>query len=78
MVLLKAILLTSAFFAVSLRLLAHQNAEFLGARADTYNMIAFVCMGVCFVCAAIWAIIIKKEEKANKLKEKEEESNEEI
>lgn len=71
MILLKAVLLISAFAAVSLRLLAHKNAEFLGATASTLNIIAFVAMGICLVCAGIWAIILKKEEKANKEKEEE-------
>ncbi len=71
MVILKAILLISAFAAVSLRLLADKNADFLGATADTLNIIAFVSMGICLVCAVIWAIILKKEEKANKEKEEE-------
>ncbi len=75
MVLLKAILLISAFLSVSLRLLAYQNAELLGARADTYNLIAFISMGVCFICAGIWVIIIKKEEKANKDKDTQEEND---
>lgn len=76
MVLLKAVLLLSAFAAVSLRLLAHKNAELLGATADTMNIIAFISMGVCLLCAGIWAIILKKEEKANKENEEAEDISE--
>lgn len=76
MVILKAILLISAFIAVSLRLLAYQNAEFLGEKAAQYNTIAFIAMGVCLACAGIWALIIKKEEKANKEKDAQEENDE--
>ena len=71
MILLKSILLLSAFAAVSLRLLAHNNAEFLGETADILNIIAFIAMGICLVCAIIWIIILKKEEKANKTTEEE-------
>ncbi len=78
MILLKAILLISAFTAVSLRLLAHKNTDFLGTTADTLNIIAFAAMGVCLVCAGIWAIILKKEEKANKEKEENSENNDGI
>lgn len=78
MILLKAVLLISAFTAVSLRLLAHKNAEFLGGTADTLNIIAFVAMGVCLICAGIWAIILKKEEKASKTEEDISENNDGI
>ena len=71
MKLLKAVLLISAFLAVTLRLLAHQNAEFLGDKTEICNITAFAAMGVCLVCALIWAVILKKEEKANKSKEEE-------
>lgn len=63
---LKAILLISAFFAVVLRLLAHENADFLGESAQIYNIIAIVSAGVCLVTAVIWALIIKKQEKGQK------------
>ena len=78
MVLLKTVLLISAFLAVSLRLLAHKNAEFLGVAGDTLNIIAFAAMGVCLLCAGIWAVILKKEEKANKEKEEASENNDGI
>ncbi len=78
MIILKAVLLISAFLAVTLRLLAHKNAEFLGAASDTLNIIAFVAMGVCLVCAGIWAIILKKEEKAQKAEEENSQSNDGI
>ena len=64
MKILKAILLISAFFAVSLRLLTYENAEFLGETASLFNTIAFVSAGICVAAAVIWIIIIKKEEKA--------------
>lgn len=72
MKILKAILLLSAFLAVSLRLLTYENAEFLGEKTVIFNTVAFVSMGVCLVCALIWIIILKKEEKADKGKEKQE------
>lgn len=66
MKILKAILLISAFLAVSLRLLAYENAEFLGEKAQLCNIIAIVAAVVCFVCALIWGGIIKKQEKEQK------------
>ena len=77
MIILKAVLLISAFAAVVLRLFAHNNAETLGDTAGTLNIIAFVAMGVCLICAGIWCIIIKKEEKAQKALEEAEASPEE-
>ena len=71
MKILKAILLISAFFAVSLRLLTYENAEFLGETASLFNTIAFISAGVCVLAALIWILIIKKEEKANKDNEAE-------
>lgn len=71
MKILKAILLISAFFAVSLRLLTYENAEFLGETASLFNTIAFVSAGVCVLTALIWILIIKKEEKADKSSEAE-------
>lgn len=72
MKILKAILLISAFFAVVLRLLAHENAEFLGESAQLYNIIAVVCAAVCLITAIIWAVIIKKQEKEQKSDEEHE------
>lgn len=72
MKLLKAVLLISAFFAVVLRLLAYENAEFLGESAAVYNIIAVVSAAVCLVTAIIWAVIIKKQEKEKKNDENEE------
>ena len=66
MIILKAVLLLSAFTAIVLRLVAHKYGEAFGETAATMNIIAFVAMGVCLVCAAIWCVIIKKEEKAQK------------
>ena len=66
MIILKAILLISAFAAVVLRLIAHKYGEAFGEAAATMNIIAFVSMGICLVCAGIWCILIKKEEKAQK------------
>lgn len=66
MIILKAILLLSAFAAITLRLVAHKYGEAFGDTAGTLNIIAFVAMGVCLICALIWCIIIKKEEKAQK------------
>lgn len=77
MIILKAVLLISAFAAVVLRLFAHNNAETLGDTAGTLNVIAFVSMAVCLICAGIWCIIIKKEEKAQKALEEAEASPEE-
>ena len=71
MKILKAILLISAFFAVSIRLLTYENAEFLGESTSLLNTIAFISGGVCIVCALIWVIILKKEEKAEKNKDKQ-------
>ena len=71
MKILKAILLISAFFAVSLRLLTYENAEFLGETASLLNTIAFVSGGICLLTALIWILLIKKEEKANKNNEAE-------
>ena len=71
MKILKAILLISAFFAVSLRLLTYENAEFLGETASLFNTIAFVSGGICLLTALIWILLIKKEEKANKNNEAE-------
>ncbi len=78
MIILKAILLISAFAAVSLRLFAHNNAETLGDTAGTLNIIALIAMGVCLACAGIWCIIIKKEEKAQKALREESEENDGI
>ena len=72
MKILKAILLLSAFLAVTLRLLTYQDAQFLGDKTVIFDTIAFVSMGVCLVCALIWVVILKKEEKANKAKENQE------
>lgn len=69
MIILKAVLLISAFAAVVLRLFAHNNAEALGATADTLNIIALISMVICLISAGIWAVIIKKEEKAQKAQE---------
>ncbi|MBR2411275.1 MAG: hypothetical protein IKB08_06080 [Clostridia bacterium] len=66
MKILKAILLISAFLAVVLRLLAYENAEFLGESAQLYNIIAVVSAAVCLITAIIWALIIKKQEKGLK------------
>ena len=71
MIILKALLLISAFAAVTLRLVSSNYAEALGDTAGTLNIIAFIAMGVCLVCAAVWCIIIKKEEKAAKAQEAE-------
>ncbi|MBO5395927.1 MAG: hypothetical protein J6A97_03500 [Clostridia bacterium] len=78
MIILKAILLISAFAAVVLRLFAHNNAETLGDTAGTLNIFAFIAMGVCLICAAIWCVIIKKEEKAQKAETEESEENDGI
>lgn len=78
MIILKAILLISAFAAIVLRLFAHNNAETLGDTAGTLNIIAFIAMGVCLICAAIWCVIIKKEEKAQKSETEESEENDGI
>ena len=80
MIILKAVLLLSAFTAIVLRLVAHKYGEAFGETAATMNIIAFVAMGVCLVCALIWCVIIKKEEKALKAsgaaeEEKEAQSN---
>lgn len=64
MIILKAVLLLSAFTAIILRLVAHKYGEAFGEAAATMNIIAFIAMGVCLVCAGIWCVIIKKEEKA--------------
>ena len=77
MIILKALLLISAFAAVTLRLIAHNNAETLGDTAGTLNIIAFASMAVCLICAGIWCIIIKKEEKAQKALEEAEATSEE-
>ena len=77
MIILKAILLISAFAAVSLRLFAHNNAETLGDTAGTLNIVALIAMGVCLICALIWCVIIKKEEKAQKALEETDVNNEE-
>lgn len=71
MIILKAVLLISAFAAVTLRLFAHKYAEAIGASAEAINIIAFIAMGVCLLCAVIWCVIIKKEEKAQKEKDDE-------
>lgn len=78
MIILKAILLISAFAAIVLRLFAHNNAETLGDTAGTLNIIAFIAMGVCLICAAIWCVIIKKEEKTQKAETEESEENDGI
>ncbi len=72
---LKAILLISAFLAVSLRLLAYENADFLGTNTAVVNTVAFVAAAVCIICAVIWAVILKKQEKEQKKEEKESEVN---
>ena len=71
MIILKALLLISAFAAVTLRLVSSSYAEALGNTAGTLNIFAFIAMGVCLICAAIWCVIIKKEEKAQKEKDDE-------
>lgn len=72
MKLLKGILLVSAFLAVSLRLLAYENAEFLGDRALLYNIIAIIAAAVCLISALIWGGILKKQEKEQKNQEEAE------
>lgn len=69
---LKVILLISAFLAVVLRLLAYENAEFLGEKAAVINIVAFIAAGVCVASALIWALILKKEEKEHQKDENEE------
>ena len=76
MIILKAILLISAFAAITLRLVAHKYGEAFGEAAATMNIIAFIAMGICLVCALIWCVIIKKEEKALKASEAPEEAEE--
>ena len=76
MIILKAVLLLSAFTAIVLRLVAHKYGEAFGETAATMNIIAFVAMGICLVCALIWCVIIKKEEKALKASEAAEEAEE--
>jgi Na+/melibiose symporter-like transporter len=78
MIILKAILLINAFAAVSLRLFAHNNAQTLGDTAGTLNIVALIAMGVCLICALIWCVIIKKEEKAQKAAEEKSEENDGI
>lgn len=78
MIILKAILLISAFAAITLRLVAHKYGEAFGETAATMNIIAFVAMGICLVCALIWCVIIKKEEKAQKAETEESEENDGI
>lgn len=78
MIILKAILLISAFAAITLRLVAHKYGEAFGETAAIMNIIAFVAMGICLICAAIWCIIIKKEEKAQKAETEESEENDGI
>lgn len=78
MIILKAILLISAFAAITLRLVAHKYGEAFGETAATMNIIAFVAMGICLICALIWCVIIKKEEKAQKAETEESEENDGI
>lgn len=78
MIILKAVLLLSAFAAVTLRLFAHKYAEAIGASAEAINIIAFCALGVCLLCAVIWCVIIKKEEKAQKAAEEKSEENDGI
>ena len=74
MIILKAILIISAFLTVSLRLLVTENAEFLGQElANGLNIVGFVSAGVCLISALIWIILLKKEEKNKKEKENNEE-----
>ncbi len=72
MKILKVILLISAFLAVVLRLLAYENAEFLGENTAVINTVAFIAAGVCVITALIWAGILKKQEKEQKSEEDEE------
>lgn len=70
---LKAILLISAFFGVVLRLFAYENSAYIGEENAKYlNILALIAMGVCIVCALIWVMKLKKEEKAEKEKTDEE------
>lgn len=71
-IILKAILMISAFVALVLRFFGYKYAEMLGDKVTLFNIIAVICAVICVVSALIWAYIIKKEEKASNEKEDEE------
>ncbi len=67
MKILKAVLLLSAFLSVVLRLFSYENSSFLSEVTVKYlNIAALASMLICIITALIWAIKLKKEEKAKK------------
>lgn len=69
MKLLKILLLLSAGITVILRLFTYNNAEFLdSAEIQLLNIISIAAAAVCLVCALIWIIVIKINEKRGKEK----------
>ncbi len=69
MKLLKILLLLSAGITVVLRLFTYNNADFIDpADAQLLNIVSIAAAAVCLICAVIWIIIIKKEEKRGKEK----------
>ncbi len=64
MKILKILLLLSAGITVILRLFSYNNSEFLDpGTVKLLNIISIVSAAICLVCALIWVIIIKTEEK---------------
>lgn len=69
MKILKLLLLISAGITVVLRLFLHNNSGFLNA--DTIkllNIISIAAAIICVICALVWVLIIKKEEREGKEK----------
>lgn len=64
MKILKLLLLLSAAVTVILRLFSYENTEFMAPETvKLLNIISIVSACVCVVCALIWIIIIKAEQK---------------
>ena len=64
MKILKFLLLLSAGATVVLRLFAHNNESVLDPETvRLLNIVSFVSAGVCLICALIWIIIIKRQER---------------
>lgn len=69
MKILKLLLLLSAGVTVVLRLFAYNNSAFLDPGVvKLLNIISIAAAALCLMCALIWIIIIKKEEKRGKKK----------
>ena len=71
MIILKILLLLTAGATVVLRLFVSENAAFVSPETvKLLNIISIVSACICIVCALIWVVLIKLDEKKKKSADK--------